>query len=113
MKDEVPKLGSHFAEDAAGSNAFSKLARYEAAIEGSLYRALNQLRTLQSLRGKRDLPSIPAVNVAPTATKRSGKKSRKFRFVSQNPDLLFFFDGSLTTVSHPEDQTSFQGSAFL
>jgi hypothetical protein len=43
-------LGRTFIRDAGGANAFSKLSRYEAAIERSLYRALHELQRLQAAR---------------------------------------------------------------
>jgi hypothetical protein len=43
-------LGRTFIRDADGANAFSKLSRYETAIERSLYRALHELQRLQAAR---------------------------------------------------------------
>lgn len=43
-------LGRAFSIDAGGSNAFSKLARYESNIERALFRALQELQRLQSAR---------------------------------------------------------------
>ena len=67
MEDELPTLGSQFAEDAAGPNVFAKLARYERAIENSLYRAPYELRRRQAARGKQDLSPMLAVDVTPAA----------------------------------------------
>jgi hypothetical protein len=47
---ETPTLGLTFIRDANGANAFSKLSRYEAAIERSLYKALHELQRLQAAR---------------------------------------------------------------
>ena len=47
---ETAMLGRTFLRDAGGANAFSKLSRYEAAIERSLYRALHELQRLQAAR---------------------------------------------------------------
>jgi hypothetical protein len=47
---ETPTLGLAFLRDADGANAFSKLSRYEAAIERSLYKALHELQRLQAAR---------------------------------------------------------------
>ena len=48
MQDaETPTLGLTFIRDANGANAFSKLSRYEAAIERSLYKALHELQRLK------------------------------------------------------------------
>jgi hypothetical protein len=52
MQDaETPTLGLTFIRDANGANAFSKLSRYEAGIERSLYKALHELQRLQAARG--------------------------------------------------------------
>lgn len=47
---ELATLGQSFIRDANGANTFSKLSRYEAAIERSLYRAFNELQRLQATR---------------------------------------------------------------
>jgi hypothetical protein len=47
---ETPTLGLTFIRDASEANAFSKLSRYEAAIERSLYKALHELQRLQAAR---------------------------------------------------------------
>jgi hypothetical protein len=47
---ETATLGRTFIRDAQGANAFSKLSRYEASIEGRLYRALHELQRLQAAR---------------------------------------------------------------
>ena len=47
---ETATLGRTFIRDANEANAFSKLSRYEAAIEHSLYKALDELQRLQAAR---------------------------------------------------------------
>jgi hypothetical protein len=47
---ETATLGRTFIRDADGTNAFSKLARYETTIERSLYKALHELQRLQAAR---------------------------------------------------------------
>jgi hypothetical protein len=47
---ETATLGRTFIRDANEANAFSKLSRYEAAIERSLYKALHELQRLQAAR---------------------------------------------------------------
>jgi hypothetical protein len=47
---ETAALGGTFIKDAVGANAFSKLSRYETAIERSLYKALHELQRLQAAR---------------------------------------------------------------
>ena len=49
-KAETATLGRTFIRDADGANAFSKLSRYETAIERSLYKALHELQRLQAAR---------------------------------------------------------------
>ncbi|CAN5782582.1 hypothetical protein BH18ACT11_BH18ACT11_15540 [soil metagenome] len=50
QEDETATLGRTFARDADRANAFSKLSRYETAIERSLYKALHELQRLQAAR---------------------------------------------------------------
>ena len=57
----LPALGLTFVQDSQGANAFSKLSRYETAMERSLYRALHELQRLQSARRGGD--SIPPLAV--------------------------------------------------
>ena len=47
---DTATLGMSFIRDANGSNAFSKLSRYETAIWRSLYKALHELQRLQAAR---------------------------------------------------------------
>jgi hypothetical protein len=48
--DETATLGRTFIRDADSANAFSKLSRYETAIERGLYKALHELQRLQAVR---------------------------------------------------------------
>jgi hypothetical protein len=50
QNDETATLGRTFARDADQANAFSKLSRYETAIERQLYRALHELERRQAAR---------------------------------------------------------------
>jgi hypothetical protein len=50
QEDETATLGRTFARDADQANAFSKLSRYETAIERTLYRALHELERRQAAR---------------------------------------------------------------
>jgi hypothetical protein len=47
---ETTTLGRTFIRDADKANAFSKLSRYETAIERILYKALHELQRLQAAR---------------------------------------------------------------
>ncbi len=47
---DAATLGRTFIRDANEANAFSKLSRYEATIERSLYKALHELQRLQAAR---------------------------------------------------------------
>ena len=47
---DASALGLSFIRDGNGANALSKLSRYEAAIERSLYKALHELQRLQAAR---------------------------------------------------------------
>jgi hypothetical protein len=61
---EAPTLGLAFLRDADGANAFSKLSRYETAIERSLYKALHELQRLQAARrADGDVPPPAAIDV--------------------------------------------------
>ena len=63
---ETATLGRTFVRDAENANAFSKLSRYEIAIERGLYRALHELQRLQAarLRGKGPAPLAVGVDVS-------------------------------------------------
>jgi hypothetical protein len=58
---QTATLGRTFIRDAEGANAFSKLSRYETAIERSLYRALHELQRLQAARRAGGGVAPPAV----------------------------------------------------
>ena len=64
---ETATLGRTFIRDADGANAFSKLSRYETAIERSLYKALHELQRLQAARragGSAPPPAVIDVDVS-------------------------------------------------
>lgn len=61
QESETATLGGAFIEDAGKVNAFSKLARYEAAIERSLHRNLHELQRLQAAR--KGLPIAPRSDI--------------------------------------------------
>ena len=62
MRDaETATLGKTFIRDAERVNAFSKLSRYETAIERSLYKALHELQRLQAGRNTEGNIPPPAV----------------------------------------------------
>ncbi len=61
---ETATLGRTFIRDADNANAFSKLSRYETAIERSLYKALHELQRLQAARhANGNVPPPMAVDV--------------------------------------------------
>src|SRR5215208_1756330 len=61
---ESATLGRTFVRDAETANAFSKLSRYETAIERGLYKALHELQRLQVSRGtKTDVPSPGVIDL--------------------------------------------------
>jgi hypothetical protein len=57
---ETATLGRTFIRDANEANAFSKLSRYEATIERSLYKALHELQRLQAARHAEGSVTPPA-----------------------------------------------------
>lgn len=61
--DEDKGLGGAYLKVAANSDAFSKLSRYETAIERSLYKALHELQRLQAARNGGEVPLPVAVDV--------------------------------------------------
>src|SRR4028119_1605543 len=63
QKDETATLGRTFARDADRANAFSKLSRYETAIERQLYKALHELERRQSARYGGSVPPPQVVDV--------------------------------------------------
>jgi hypothetical protein len=60
---ETVTLGRTFARDADRANAFSKLSRYETAIERGLYRALHELERRQATRLGGSVPAPVAIDV--------------------------------------------------
>ncbi len=58
---ETNTLGRTFIRDADKANAFSKLSRYETALERSLYKALHELQRLQAARTAKDSVPPPVV----------------------------------------------------
>ena len=70
---DTATLGRTFMRDADQANAFSKLSRYETAIERSLYRALHELQRLQAARHTKGhvLPPI-ALDVDVSGVSREG-----------------------------------------
>jgi hypothetical protein len=61
---DTATLGMSFIRDGNGANAFSKLSRYETAIERSLFKALHELQRLQAARhAEEEVPPPVAVDV--------------------------------------------------
>ncbi|MBI2842382.1 MAG: hypothetical protein HYX78_03180 [Armatimonadetes bacterium] len=60
MFGERGDVGLAFIRDGNGADAFSKLSRYESAIERSMYRALHELQRLQAERAGQNVP-LPVV----------------------------------------------------
>jgi hypothetical protein len=56
-------LGLSFIRDGNSANAFSKLSRYETAIERQLYKALHELERRQAARLGESVPAPVAVDV--------------------------------------------------
>jgi hypothetical protein len=63
LEAESLALSVAFKQDADNAGAFSKLSRYEAAIERSLYKALHELQRIQAARGNGQQPPSIAVDV--------------------------------------------------
>jgi hypothetical protein len=64
-------LGNAFVSDANEGNAFSKLSRYETAIERSLFKSLHELQRLQAARqAESTLPPPVAVDVEVSGVSR-------------------------------------------
>jgi hypothetical protein len=64
-------LGKAFVKDAHETNAFSKLSRYETAIERSLFKSLHELQRLQAPRqDEGTLPPPVAVDVEVSGVSR-------------------------------------------
>lgn len=60
MFGERGDVGLAFIRDGNGADAFSKLSRYEAAIERGMYRALHELQRMQAERAGQNVP-LPVV----------------------------------------------------
>ncbi len=63
VQEEAGTLGAAFRSDAIYAGAISKLSRYEAAIERSLYKALHELQRVQTARQVGQAPASIAVDV--------------------------------------------------
>ncbi len=63
LQEESLALGVAFKHDGENAGAVSKLSRYEAAIERSLYRALHELQRVQAARQDGHAPASIAVDV--------------------------------------------------
>ncbi len=63
LREESLALGVAFKQDAKYAGAISKLSRYEAAIERSLYRSLHELQRVQAARQDGQQPRSIAVDV--------------------------------------------------
>ncbi len=76
QEQELPTLGLAFLRDAARNNALSKVSRYEAAINRSLFRVLHEFQRLQAARegGQVSVPVAVDVNLdmEPTALADGG-----------------------------------------
>jgi hypothetical protein len=66
QEHETATLGRTFARDADKANAFSKLSRYETAMERQLYKALHELERWQAARhgGSVSPPQVVDVDVS-------------------------------------------------
>ena len=60
VRRKAEVLGSAFAHSAKGADSFTRLARYETALERSLYKALHELERRQATRAGQAVP-VPAV----------------------------------------------------
>ena len=63
LQKESLALGVAFKQDVENAGAISKLSRYEATIERSLYRALHELQRVQAARQDGHAPASIAVDV--------------------------------------------------
>ena len=71
MEANTTTLGIAFVKDTNESNAFSKLSRYETAVERSLFKALHELQRLQAARqAEGTLPPPVAVDVEVSGVSR-------------------------------------------
>jgi hypothetical protein len=83
---ETNALRRTFQRDADKTNAFSKLSRYETAIERSLYRALHELQRLQAaLHANGKVTPPVAVDVEVSGQPR--EESRTWVCFVKRPDL--------------------------
>jgi hypothetical protein len=60
---DASALGLAFVRDGKGANAFSRLSRYETAIERGFYKALHELERRQTARLGGNVPAALAVDV--------------------------------------------------
>lgn len=60
---ETATLGRTFARDADKANAFSKLSRYETAIDRQLYKALHELERRQAALIGGNVPAPQVIDI--------------------------------------------------
>ena len=60
-------LGGAFIRGTEGSDSFSKLSRYETAIERGLFRAMHELQRLQTARAGQPVPVPVVIDVEVTS----------------------------------------------
>jgi len=70
MLGEQPSVGLAFIRDGNQADAFSKLSRYESAIERGLYRALDELQRLQAERRGQQVPPPLVLDVQVTGEEK-------------------------------------------
>jgi hypothetical protein len=70
MLGEQPSVGLAFIRDGNQGDSFSKLSRYESAIECGLYRALHELQRLQAERRGQQVPPPVVLDVQMTGEER-------------------------------------------
>ena len=57
-------FGRAFLEDVRGADAFSRLARYETALDRRLFRRLHELQRLQAARKGHDVPPLASIDIS-------------------------------------------------
>ena len=83
--EETATLGRIFMRDASGAHAFSKLSRYEVAMERSLYRAVHELQRLQAARRAEGSVTPPVAGSSRASTRCPEVRRRRSSVPSTVP----------------------------
>jgi hypothetical protein len=100
---ENTTLGRSFIRGAENANAFSKLTRYETALERSLYKALHELQRLQEARRREGSVSPPAALRCPRGRSLKTTLFRKKGMTPSDHSTSFITEGNTSRAVPTSD----------